>query len=40
MSSAELTEWAALYAVRADEERLEEARMEAKQRARRMAGGG
>lgn len=39
MSSQELTEWAALYEVRNDERRLSEAAAEAKQRARKMAGG-
>lgn len=39
MSSEELTEWAALYAVRADEARLADARTEAERRAKRMAGG-
>lgn len=39
ISSAELTEWAALWSLRADEERIGQARAEAQQRARRMAGG-
>lgn len=39
MSSQELTDWAALFEIRGDEQRIAQAAAEAKARARKMAGG-
>lgn len=39
MSSAELTDWGALFELRGDEQRIAQAAAEAKAKARKMAGG-